>query len=221
MRRFLFICIPLILLFTVGITFVHAQTPDSLIATVMQSEESFVQIKALRPPNIENNGAGVIISPDGFIVTNLHVVVYAERVVVYLSNKTAAPAKIVKLMPDEDLALLKIEPPFPLKPIGLADSDHVRLGDAVINIGNSALLRDTISGGKVWRLGTLPDDAGLPMVEFIVVNMNLYGGDSGGPLLNSDGQLIGMIMAKYHNRDRAAIAIPSNKIKKLYLASLK
>lgn len=217
----------------------HAR--DSLIDVVTQANESLVTVKAFRTEiggasaavardpktgrilvarrakaaQLSKQGAGVIIHPKGYIVTNLHTVKGAQKVGVALHNGKVLSARILELLPENDLALLMIDPPFDLKPIPIANSDRVRLGDEVINIGNSELLNRTISGGVVYRLGTVPNPDGSKSVELIQANMNLYKGDSGGPLLDKQGRLIGMIAAKYRSHEKATLAIPSNKIKKL------
>lgn len=214
---------------------------ESLIQTVLKAEESFVTVKSVNTEPIapktsaaldpksgrliiaqtspmakyEKTGAGVIIHPDGIIATNLHVIAFAKKVAVVLHDNTVVGAKIIRYVSDDDLALLKIDPPYPLKAIEIADSDKVQLRDEVINVGNSQLLDETISGGRVTRLGTTGEENNKE-VAMIQIGINLYKGDSGGPLLNKDGRLIGMIVAKYRAKDKAALAIPSNKIKKLY-----
>ena len=223
---------------------------NSLIDTVLQAEDSIVTVKSLRTEimpsahasaavdpslsrivvartmktgQLEKTGAGVIISSDGLIVTNLHTILGAQKIAVILHDQTILRAKILHTMPEHDLALLKITTPSPLKPIEFVDSNTVQLGDEVINIGHSVLLRDTISGGVITGLGTSsPDDhPELKTVELIRVNINLYKGDSGGPLLDKQGRLIGMIEAKQISKDKTTFAIPSNKIKKLYLDFIK
>ncbi|MBF0523205.1 MAG: serine protease [Candidatus Omnitrophica bacterium] len=162
-------------------------------------------------------GAGVIISADGLVVTNFHTIRGADNIAVRLHTQETFGAKIVYLSPGHDLALLKIMSPHPLKPVDFADSNTVKLGDDVINIGSSDILNGTISGGVVNGLGTSRTSQNTDNVEVIKVYMNIYKGDSGGPLLNRQGQLIGMMAAKLEHHDRASLAIPSNKIKKLYL----
>ena len=157
-------------------------------------------------------GAGVIIDPAGMVVTNLHTVKFATELAVVLHDGTVLSGKILHLLPEHDLVLVKIDPPSPLEAIPFADSDAVQLGDAVINIGSSELLKETISGGRITRLGTIDTPDG-PKVELIQVNIDLYKGDSGGPLLNREGALIGMIAAKLKNQNKATLAIPANKIK--------
>ena len=165
---------------------------------------------------LERNGAGVIITASGYIVTNLHTIRNGERIGVTLPNGELVGAQIVHLMPEHDLALLKVDLPYPLTPIEFADSDTIKLGDEIVNIGHSELLHETISGGVVIGLAkSPPDDNNKEEIEFIKTNIDLYHGDSGGPLFNKEGRLIGMMMAR-STGGGASIAIPSNKIKILY-----
>ncbi len=231
------------LLFFLSMMFQGPSWPqeESLIQTVLDAKESFVTIKSVnteigpskasaaidprtrhlyvaqRAPaaNFEKTGAGVIIDANGIIATNLHVIAFAKKTAVVLHDNTVVGAKIIRYVPEDDLALLKIDPPYPLKAIAIADSDQIQLGEEVINVGNSKLLTHTISGGRITRIGTTGDENN-KHVELIQVNMNLYKGDSGGPLLDKQGRLLGMIVAKYKSQDKATLAIPSNKIKKLY-----
>lgn len=168
----------------------------------------------------EKQGAGVIISKDGLLVTNLHTVKFADQIAVKLHDGTALNAKVLHVSAEDDLALLKVTPPKELLPIQFADSNLVRLRDEVINIGHSAFLKDTLSGGRVTRLGTR-SEGDVTSIELIQVNINLYDGDSGGPLLDSSGRLIGMVVAKLRSQEKASLAIPSNKIKKLYIDYIK
>lgn len=219
--------------------------PSSLIDKAVQAARSIVHIEAV---NIERapfgkqsavvnpstgqiliartvpivkevkKGAGVIISSSGLIVTNLHTIFGADKIAVHLPDGSTLSAKILHLAEDSDLALLKIDPVSALIPVEFADSNLIHLRDPVINIGSSNLLKETISGGIINSLGI---NSLTKEVELIKVNINIYKGDSGGPLLNNQGQLIGMMMGKFRNKDRASVAIPSNKIKKLYLDYIK
>lgn len=232
--------ITLIFILLIG-TLQPIQAQESVIDLLMDSRQSIVEIKAIqmgiigkskpsarfnpktrkmmiassvRSGYYEQKGAGVVISSDGLIVTNLHVVQGATNIGVVFFNGDLLWATIVEISAHDDLALLHIESDEPLRPIPFANSDKVVLSEPVINIGNSPLLKETISGGRVTTLGKSPLTG---EVEVIQVNINLYKGDSGGPLLNNNGELIGMIVAKRMSKNNATFAIPANKIKKLYL----
>jgi len=167
---------------------------------------------------MEKNGSGIILNSKGHIVTNVHTVKFADQIAVKLHNNETYFAKVQHVLTHHDLALIKIEPLKPLTPIKFANSDKVRLRDDVANIGNSDFLSNTFTGGVVTGLGSRnfgPNNE-VKINDLIQVNMNLYKGDSGGPLLNSNGELIGIIVAKDKHKDRTTFAIPSNKIKNLY-----
>jgi len=215
---------------------------NSLIEKVLNSRQSIVDIKAVQTKIVnpkahvtidprtgkilvakraqrarfEKKGAGVIVHSSGAIVTNFHTIKFAHHVYVRLYNDKIFEAKIVHLLPEQDLALLKISSQTPLHPIEFANSDSVKAKDEVIHVGTSQYLKDTISGGIVTGLRTRTVSSG-KIVELIQVNINLYHGDSGGPLLNHRGQLIGMMVAKNLKKERISFAIPSNKIQLLLL----
>jgi len=233
-----------VILILVGMFISIFSTPcfaqESIIETVMQYKKSFVSVEALqtnlyKSPKSQaaidpktgriivarkargsiaaKTGAGIIISEDGYIATNLHTVFNANKVSIILHDNTKLFAKIVHIAPEDDLCLLKVNAKFDLAPIKIANSNKISLGDNIIHVGNSRLLDETISGGRIKALGR--NKSGI--VEFISVNINIYEGDSGGPILDAEGCLIGVVSSKVRRRDRLGIAIPSNKIKKLYM----
>ncbi len=166
------------------------------------------------------SGAGIVISPSGIIITNAHTIEKANSVTIIFSDGKELPAQLLRLFPHEDLVFLKLNAPAPtaLPFITFADSDSVVLGDEIIHIGHSKLLRQTISGGKIVGIGSRRTEKrlGNDDTDLFQVNINLYKGDSGGPLLNKNGQLIGLVVAGQRRRDRSSFAIPSNKIKNFY-----
>jgi len=217
---------------------------DSLISTIIEKNESIVTVRAIklyRPqlgdkkffrvpktnqiihrsqikvPSFERRGAGVIIDESGLIVTNLHTIRGSEKIIVTLFDQNELEAEIMQMLPKRDLALLKITPSSSLVPIEFSKFDQVKLGDSVINVGHSKLLKKTISGGRITRLGTTNEGG---TIEFIQVNINLYKGDSGGPLLDQEGRLVGMMVADVRGVDRASIAVSADEIKELYAAFL-
>lgn len=203
------------------------QCQSSTIESAQKIQPSIVSIHAVQflinskisPNRINKKGAGVIVSPDGMIVTNFHTVQGADQLGVRLHNNKIISAKIIQLIPEEDLALIKMDYPLSLTPITLADSDQLNVGDTVLHIGHSFLLDGTISQGRITGLGTSlkAKKLGLNETAVIRVNLNLYQGDSGGPLLNQQGQLIGMTAAKDVTKNRTSYAIPANKIKNILL----
>jgi len=159
-------------------------------------------------------GAGVIIHPSGVIVTNAHIVHRAGRITVVMPDKNKLNAQVVGFINAIDLALLKVSPPSDLPWVRLADSDQIRLGDEIFTVGHSFLLNQTVSGGKVIGLGTsrAAPRQGHRRTELIQTTFNLYEGDSGGPLFNNRGQLIGLMTAKETKADHSSFAVPSNRI---------
>ena len=200
-----------------------AQSETPVIETVMRSEPSLVGITAFRMDyaskhnrsvSLQKRGAGVIIHPSGLIITNVHTIYNSNKITVELSDKTQLPAEIVNVLPDYDLALIRVTPASPLVPIAMGNSDQVKLGDRVINVGHSWLLNKTISGGVVVGLGHRIE-GNEKKIEFIKVDMELYKGDSGGPLLDEKGRLIGLIMATVLKSDKSLLAIATNRLLEL------
>lgn len=168
----------------------------------------------------ERHGAGVVIHPSGVIVTNAHTIYQADQIAVTLNDGSQLPAQVVGLVKGDDIALLKIPPHPSLLSVPIADSDQIQLGDEIFTIGNSPLLKETISGGTVIGLGH-SQSAGNRHNSLIQTTINVYKGDSGGPLFDRRGHLIGLITAREEDKDRSSFAIPSNHITQYLSAYLK
>ncbi len=138
-------------------------------------------------------GSGVIISPDGFILTNNHVVAGGRNVKVTLHDKREFEARIIGTDPSTDLAVLKIEGDD-LSHITLGNSDHVQVGDWVYAVGNPLQLRSTITAGIVSALSRdvqIINDR-MRIESFIQTDAAINKGNSGGALVNREGELIGI-----------------------------
>ena len=138
-------------------------------------------------------GSGVIIRPDGYIVTNNHVVAGADVIEVTLENNRVYPATLVGTDPATDIALIKIDADdLPTLPIG--DSDALRLSEGVLAIGSPYDLRSTITAGIVSAKGrSMPNYDGQYRVEsFIQTDAAVNPGNSGGALVNAAGELVGI-----------------------------
>lgn len=159
-------------------------------------------------------GAGVIVHPAGVVVTNAHTVNKATGVQVMLHDSTVVPAKIVRFINNIDLAILQINAPYSLQPVVIADSDELKLRDEIVTVGNSTLLKQSITSGNITGLGTSRtlENQGTHRTDLIQTSINLYEGDSGGPLFDRKGQLVGLMVAKETTADHSSFAIPSNKI---------
>jgi len=168
---------------------------------------------------ISGAGSGVILSADGYIVTNNHVVDDADEVEVILSDKRAFQAKIVGVDPSTDLALLKVEAKD-LKPIVLTNSDEVRTGQWVLAVGNPHNLTSTVTAGIVSAKGRNINivKSQFPIESFIQTDAAINPGNSGGALVDLKGQLVGINTAIYSENGAFSgygFAIPSNIVKKI------
>lgn len=160
-------------------------------------------------------GSGVVISQDGYLVTNWHVIRDADRVVVQLADGRAAEPQVVGADPETDLALLKIDLPD-LPAIQLGRSDTLEIGEVVLAIGNSYGLSQTVTLGIVSATGR---GLGLTSFEnFIQTDAAINIGNSGGALVNTQGELIGINTARFaaFNQsvpDGIGFAIPVNLVR--------
>jgi serine protease Do len=135
-------------------------------------------------------GSGFVIDPQGFVVTNNHVVANADQVEVIFSDNTRLPAKIVGRDAKTDLALLKVTSSKPLVAVPFGDSDALRVGDWVIAVGNPFGLGGSVSAGIVSARGR-NINAG-PFDDFIQTDAAINRGNSGGPLFNTKGEVVGI-----------------------------
>ncbi|EEX11067.1 protease Do subfamily [Ruegeria lacuscaerulensis ITI-1157] len=140
-------------------------------------------------------GSGFVLDEDGYIITNHHVVDNADTVTVRLSDDRSYEAEVVGTDPLTDIALLKIEADVPLKAVPLGDSDEIRVGEDVVAIGNPFGLSSTVTTGIVSAKGRNISDG--PYAEFIQTDAAINKGNSGGPLFNMDGEVVGVNSAIY------------------------
>jgi serine protease Do len=161
-------------------------------------------------------GTGFIIDREGFILTNNHVVEQTEELKVRLSDEKEFKAQIIGRDPKTDLALIKINADRPLVPLILGDSDKIEVGDWVVAIGNPFGLGNTVTAGivsaKYRQIGGGPYD------NFIQTDASINPGNSGGPLLNMDGEVIGVNSAIFSESGGSigiGFAIPINMAKQL------
>ncbi len=164
------------------------------------------------------SGSGVIIRPDGYIVTNNHVVADASKVRVTLNNNMSYDATVIGTDPATDVALIKIEAKN-LPTLQFADSDKLRLGEWVLAIGSPYDLRSTITAGIVSAKGrSMPNYTGEFKIEsFIQTDAAVNPGNSGGALVNKKGELVGVntaIISQTGSYTGYSFAVPSNIVKK-------
>ena len=169
------------------------------------------------PRKVTGFGSGVIISPDGYIVTNNHVVDRADSIQVTLNNNKAYTAAIVGRDPDTDLALIKIVAEN-LPTIKFGNSDNLKLGEWVLAIGNPFNLTSTVTAGIVSAKGrSLGMDGNYKLESFIQTDAALNMGNSGGALVNAKGELVGItsaIISPTGTYSGNSFAIPINIVKK-------
>jgi serine protease Do len=143
-----------------------------------------------RPRTVNSLGSGFIIDPAGYIVTNNHVIQDADDIEINLSDGTTLKASLVGMDTKTDLALLKVEPKKPLKAVSFGDSRKIRIGDWVMVVGNPFGLGVSVSVGVVSARGR-NINAG-PYDNFIQTDAAINRGNSGGPLFNMQGEVIGI-----------------------------
>lgn len=171
-------------------------------------------------PQAQSTGSGVIISEDGYIVTNNHVIENAETVEVTLDDKRTFTAKVIGADPSTDLALLKVdEKGLPFSVYG--NSDDVKVGEWVLAVGNPFNLTSTVTAGivsaKARNIHILPDQK-FPIESFIQTDAAVNPGNSGGALINTNGELIGINAAIASNTGSYSgysFAIPVAIVKKV------
>jgi len=167
------------------------------------------------------SGSGVIIRPDGYIVTNNHVVAGATKVSVTLNDNREFEATVVGTDPATDVAIIKVDAQnLPALPMG--DSDQLRLGEWVLAIGSplGAQLRSTITAGIVSAKGrSMPDNSGEFKIEsFIQTDAAVNPGNSGGALVNKKGELVGIntaIVSQTGSYTGYSFAVPVNIVKRV------
>jgi serine protease Do len=162
---------------------------------------------------VQGAGSGVIISHDGCILTNNHVVEGAKEVEVTLADTREFKAKVVGRDPKTDLAVLKIDAGKNLPAANLGDSDQLKVGDWVLAIGNPFGLSHTVTAGIVSAKGRVIG-AG-PYDDFIQTDASINPGNSGGPLFNMKGEIVGINTAIIPNGQGIGFAIPVNTAKPL------
>ncbi len=163
-------------------------------------------------------GSGFIIDPAGYIVTNNHVIDGADEISVTLTDNTTLKAKLVGKDERVDLALLKVDTDHPLKAVQFGDSDSARVGDWVLAIGNPFGLGGSVTAGIVSARGR--DIRQGPYDDFIQTDAAINRGNSGGPLFNMDGQVIGINTAIYSPSGGSVgigFSVPSNLAKSVVM----
>ena len=194
---------------------------DGYVGAIAKASPSVINISIKK--NIENRsfdrgqlndlvGSGIIISDDGYVITNLHVIEGARIIEVELDDGQVYPASLIGFDERSDLAVIKITPMDVLKPIEVSNSSSVQVGDQVIAIGNAFGLGKTFTSGIISATGR---DYGNPYLELIQTDAAINPGNSGGALINHKGNLIGMntkIFSQTGSYAGIGFALPANKM---------
>ena len=151
-------------------------------------------------------GSGFIIDKDGYIVTNNHVIENADEIKVKLADEREFEAELVGRDPNTDLALIRIKDASDLVPLKLGDSDALLVGSWVVAVGSPFGLEQTVTAGIVSAKGRALGSG--PYDDFIQTDASINPGNSGGPLLNMDGEVVGINTAIVPNGQGIGFAIP-------------
>ena len=159
-------------------------------------------------------GSGFVISKDGYVVTNNHVIADADEITVILQDDTRLPAELIGRDPKTDLAVLKVKPRKELTAVGFGDSSVARVGDWIVAIGNPFGLGGTVTAGIISARGR--DINSGPYDDYIQTDASINRGNSGGPMFNLKGQVIGINTAIFSPTGGSVgigFAIPSSTAK--------
>jgi Do/DeqQ family serine protease len=195
---------------------VSTEVPDAFNNPLFRQFFGF-QFPSSPPERVERGeGSGFIISNNGQILTNAHVVNGADTVNVTLKDGRRFDGKVIGTDPLTDVAVLKIEANN-LPTVSLGDSDQLKPGEWAIAIGNPLGLDNTVTTGIISATGRSSSDVGVPdkRVNFIQTDAAINPGNSGGPLLNASGQVIGMNTAIIQGAQGLGFAIPINTAQRI------
>ena len=166
----------------------------------------------------QEGGTGFVISDDGYVVTNYHVIENADRIDIRLSNNESVRARVVGKDPATDLALLKIDVKQRLQPLELGDSDKLRVGEWVMAIGDPIMFDKTVTVGVISgknRSNITADPTTRSFENFLQTDAAINFGNSGGPLLDVNGRVIGINTAMFRPAQNIGFAVPVNTLKQI------
>ena len=188
-----------------------------IVEAVQKTRNGIVTIKVGRPGDAAHRdtvGTGVIVDERGYAVTNRHVVHGAEKLEVTLFDDTETTATVVATDPATDLAILKLSRRRKYDELGLAPASDLMVGETVITVGNPLGFTNTVSTGIVSAVGRDLDMGDELILEGLIqTNASINPGNSGGPLLNINGELIGITVATHQGAQGISFAINADTVK--------
>ncbi|MBF0512319.1 MAG: trypsin-like peptidase domain-containing protein [Candidatus Omnitrophica bacterium] len=197
---------------------------NNLIDRIEQAKKSIVTVQTVLTKTLSTNssrqgtffrkGCGIIIDPSGIIVTNKHTIIHAPFIFVILRDGTKLPARVVAYSQNCDFCFLKVHTSRLLQRVRWADSSNIKPQTPVFVIGNSDYNNQSIISGHIENLLHGPHSS---KYNFLALDLELYHGDSGDPVFDDRGRLLGMIMARKNSPPYFSIAIAANKIHRQYL----
>ena len=211
----------LILLGILTYLYTNMSNDNGYVEAISKASPSVINIRSAKNIEtrlfdgaIENDviGSGIIISNDGYIITNMHVIEGKRLINVELDDGQVYKASLIGFDERSDLAVIKIVSSSSLTPIEVSNSSSVQIGDQVIAIGNAFGLGKTFTSGIISATGR---DYGNPYLELIQTDAAINPGNSGGALINHKGNLIGMntkIFSKTGSYTGIGFALPANKM---------
>ncbi|MFZ5444989.1 MAG: trypsin-like peptidase domain-containing protein [Myxococcota bacterium] len=164
---------------------------------------------------VEGLGSGVIVDPSGIIITNDHVIRGASEIHVVLADGRQVDAEVIGSDSDTDLAVLKVNVKGPLPAAKLGTSSDLMIGETVVAIGSPLGLKKTVTVGVVSALGRTIKNEDRVFNDFIQTDASINPGNSGGPLMNIDGEVIGINSAIIASAQNIGFAIPADKVKRI------
>ncbi|OQA01457.1 MAG: putative serine protease HtrA [Planctomycetes bacterium ADurb.Bin412] len=182
-----------------------AQMQQGLFSWGFEDLPFYQQKRSIEMPFL---GSGFVISPRGYIITNAHVVAQATEITIHMTDGNAYQAQIVAADVSADLAVLKIEVEKPLPAVNLGRSDDLKIGETVLAIGNPFGYQQTLTDGIISAIHREVDVEQLSMRDLIQISAPINPGNSGGPLLNINGEVIGINTAIRKAAQGIGFAIP-------------